>query len=272
MGKHWSLDDIPWERFDAAAVDAEVVKAIKAVALVEHDSADYVTYLCNVFEGEPEFQAAVRRWGAEEEQHGKALARWARLADPGFDLEHCLARFRAGYRLPLEVRASVRGSRSAELLARCVVGAGTSALYSALRDATDEPVLKAISQRIAGDEFRHYKLFYEHLKRYRVAEPLGLWRRLRVAFGRVAETTDDELAFAYHCATGERAAYDRKRCSRAYERRVAGLYRFGHIARALAMILKAVGLKPQGRLHKLLARAAWRWLGLRKRRLERLAA
>jgi hypothetical protein len=26
MGKHRSLDDIPWERFDAAAVDAEVVK------------------------------------------------------------------------------------------------------------------------------------------------------------------------------------------------------------------------------------------------------
>ncbi len=272
MGKHWSLDDIAWERFDASAVDAEVVKAVKAAALVEHNSADYVTYLCNVFEGDPEFQAAARIWGAEEEQHGKALARWARLADPGFDFEHCLARFRAGYRLPLEARESVRGSRSAELLARCVVEVGTSSLYSAIRDATEEPVLKAISHRIAGDEFRHYKLFYDHLKRYRAAQPLGLWRGLRVAFGRVAETTDDELAFAYYCATGDRAAYDRKRCSRAYERRAAGLYRFGHIARALAMILKAVGLKPQGRLHKLLVRAAWRLLGLRKRRLERLAA
>ncbi len=272
MAKHWSLDDIPWERFDAAAVDAEVVKVVKAAALVEHNSADYVTYLCNVFEGDAQFQAAAQAWGAEEEQHGKALARWARLADPGFDFERCFTRFRAGYRLPPEARASVRGSRSAELLARCVVEVGTSSLYSAIRDATEEPVLKAISHRIAGDEFRHYKLFYDHLKRYRVAEPLGLWRRLRVAFGRVAETTDDELAFAYYCGTGDRAAYDRKRCSRAYERRAAGLYRFGHIARALAMILKAVGLKPQGRLHKLLARAAWRWLGLRKRRLERLAA
>jgi hypothetical protein len=70
-----------------------------------------------------------------------------------------LARFRAGYRLPLEARASVRGSRSAELLARCVVEVETSSLYSVIRDATQEPVLKAISHRIAGDEFRHYKLF-----------------------------------------------------------------------------------------------------------------
>jgi hypothetical protein len=133
-------------------------------------------------------------------------------------------------------------------------------------------VLKDICHRIAGDEFRHYKLFLGHFRRYLGPEPLGLWRRLRVAVGRVAETTDDELAYAYYCGTGEPGDYDRGRCSRAYERRAGRLYRFGHIARALAMILKAIGLKPQGRLHTVLARAAWRLLGLRTRRLERLTA
>jgi hypothetical protein len=116
MAQLWTLDDIPWERFDAAAVDAEMVKAVKAAAMVEHNSGDYVTYLCNVFEGDQAFQEAARAWGAEEVRHGKALARWARLADPAFDFEDCFQRFRAGYRLPLEARASVRGSRSGELL------------------------------------------------------------------------------------------------------------------------------------------------------------
>ena len=45
-------------------------------------------------------------------------------------------------------------------MARCVVESGTSSMYSALRDSTDEPVLKAICHRIAGDEFRHFRLFY----------------------------------------------------------------------------------------------------------------
>lgn len=272
MSRHWTLDDIPWERFDASAVDADLVKAIKAAAMVEHNSGDYVIYLCNVFDGDPTFQDAARAWGAEEVRHGEALARWARLADPAFDFEDCIRRFRAGYRLPLEARTSVRGSRSGELLARCVVEVGTSSLYCAIRDATEEPVLRDICQRIAGDEFRHYKLFLGYFRHYLGLEPLGLWRRLRVAFGRVAETTDDELAYAYYCGTADRAAYDRKRCSRAYERRAGGLYRFGHIARALAMILKAVGLKPQGYLQTLVARVVWRLLGLRQRRLVRLAA
>ena len=42
----------------------------------------------------------------------------------------------------------------------------------------DEPVLKVICHKIAGDEFRHYKLFYTHLQRYLAKEKPGLPRRL----------------------------------------------------------------------------------------------
>ncbi len=86
------------------------------------------------------------------------------------------------------------------------------------------------------------------------------------------ETTDDELAFAYHCGAGEREAYDRGRCARAYERRAGRLYRYGHVAHGLAMTLKAVGLQPRGRLHSLLAGVAWIVLSARNRRLERAEA
>ena len=113
----------------------------KAASLVEHNSADYADYLCNVFADDPEFQAAAREWAVEEVQHGEALGRWGELADPSFSFAESMARFRAGYRIPVDAAESVRGSRAGELIARCVVETGTSSFYSALRDASGEPVL-----------------------------------------------------------------------------------------------------------------------------------
>ena len=86
----------------------------------------------------------------------------------------------------LEADGSVRGSRRGEMIARCVVESGTSSYYSAIRDATDEPVLKEIAGRIAADEYRHYKLFYDTL--HKQDEPdIAFWKKLWVAVGRVRE-------------------------------------------------------------------------------------
>ncbi len=266
MGR-WTLDDIPWQAFDAAAVDADIVRVVKAAGMVEHNGADYATYLCNVFDGDDAFCAAARGWAEEEIQHGRALRRWAELADPGFDFDAAFRRFTDGYKLPLDATRSVRGSRTGELIARCVVEVGTSAYYSALGDAAREPVLKHICRRIAGDEFRHYKLFLTHLRRYQKSERLGRLRRLWVAFGRLAESEDDELAFAYHCGVGSTRPYDRKRSIRAYQRRALPLYRLRHVERGFIMLLKVVGLEPRGPLGRWLTRAAWRLLRFRVRRL-----
>ena len=180
-GNTWTLDDIPWARFDRSKVDPELLKIVKAAGLVEYNGGDYASYLCNVFHDDPSFQDAANAWAVEEVQHGKALGRWAQLADPSFDFEAAFTRFTDGYKLPLDAQASVRGSRTGELVARCIVEVGTSSYYSALGEATDEPVLRAICRHIAADEFRHYKLFYTHLKRYLEAERIGRLRRILVA-------------------------------------------------------------------------------------------
>lgn len=266
--RHWTLDDIPWDAFDPARVDPELLRAIKAAALVEGNADDYVRYLKNVFGGDAAFCAAADQWGAEENQHGAALARWCELADPEFSYDDAMARFRANFRLPLDVTASVRGSQAGELIARCVVECGTSSFYSAIRDATDEPVLRAVAHKIAGDEFRHYKLFERHLRRYRPRERMPLLRRLGIAVGRMQEAGDDELAMAYWCANQPPEPYDRKRHSEAYAARAWRLYRFGHVQRGVAMALKACGLNPQGRLSALLARWGYRFLAWKAARLE----
>jgi hypothetical protein len=259
----WTLEDIAWDRFDAARVDPDLLRIVKAASLVEQNGADYAQYLCGVFHDDAAFQELAQRWGVEERQHGQALGRWAMLADPQFDHAAAAARFTAGFRVDLAASASVRGSRAGELVARCIVETGTSSYYTALAEATQEPVLKQICQRIAADELRHYKLFYTHLQRYLAAERLGRWGRLKVAAGRLAEAEDDELAYAYHAANEGGGPYDRRRCVAAYGRRAYALYRRHHVERGMAMIFKAVGLKPQGRLNSWLTRLAW-W-GLRRR-------
>ncbi|HEX3881711.1 MAG TPA: ferritin-like domain-containing protein [Stellaceae bacterium] len=262
----WTLDDIPWHDFDRTRVDPDLLRIVKAASLVEYNGGAYAHHLCRVFAEDPEFQATARRWGREEVQHGEALARWATLADPSFDFGAAFARFRAGYRVDFDADRSRRGSRAGEMIARCIVETGTSSYYTAMREAAAEPVLAEICRHIAADELRHYRLFYKNLGRYLDREGLGRWARLRVALSRVAETRDDELPYAYHAANCA-GPYERRRCARDYSRRAFALYRRHHVERGVAMVLKAVGLKPNGRLGAVAGVVAWRAMRWRVGRL-----
>lgn len=259
----WTLDDIPWDAFDPTRVDGELSRIIKAAALTERNSAHYARYLRNVFRDDPVFGAQVDQWAEEEARHGDALGRWAELADPGFDFQATFQRFAEGYVIPTDVEQSVRGSRTGEMVARCIVETGTSSFYSALRDAAQEPVLREICRRIAGDEFRHYRLFYTTLQRTLAAENVSRPRRVLVALSRMRESEDDELAFAYHCANTPEHPYDRATSARAYAARAFSRYHLSHVERGGAMALKAAGLDPRGRLARLATGALWRYLRFR---------
>lgn len=265
--KHWRLQDVAWDRFDPARVDPEVVPLVKAAAMVERNGADYAAYLRRVFHDDPDFSAAADNWAVEEVQHGDALGRWAGLADPGWDYEGCFARYRDGYRINLQADSSIRGSRTGELIARCMVETGTSSYYTALAEASAEPVLIQVCRLIAADEYRHFKLFYDHMRRYLARERISFVQRLRIAAGRVGESEDDELAFAFHCSNEpEGVAYAHERCIAGYMAGAMAFYRFGHIERAMGMTFKAVGLKPRGRLSDVSAQLFWRLIQRRQKR------
>jgi rubrerythrin len=265
--KHWRIDEVDWDRFDRTKVDPDIVPIVKAAAMVERNGIDYAAYLNGVFGDDPDFRLAADNWAHEEVQHGDALGKWASLADPAWDYAAAFARYRDGYHINIDADASIRGSRTGELIARCMVETGTSSFYSAVADATDEPVLRLICRQIAADEFRHFKLFYDHMRRYLGRENLSFLQRLRIAAGRITETEDDELAFAFHCANEPAAlGYQHQRCLSAYLSRAIAYYRFRHIERGMGMIFKAVGLPPRGRLSDLSARLAWQYVQRRQRR------
>jgi rubrerythrin len=265
--KHWHIDQVAWDRFDPAKVDPEIVPLVKAAAMVERNASDYTAYLKNVFRDDPDFRQASDNWAVEEIQHGDALGRWGMHADPGWDFEAAFARYRTGYKIEINADASIRGSRTGELIARCMVETGTSSYYTALGDASEEPVLKEVCRLIAADEYRHFKLFYDHMKRYLARENISFVKRLRVAAGRIGESEDDELAFAFHCSNeDESVPYDHQRCIAGYMGRAMGFYRFRHIERSTGMVFKSIGLEPRGRLADLAARGAWRLLQWRRER------
>lgn len=279
-GSGWTLDDVRWTAFDASKVEPKLLAAVKAASLVEYNAPDYVTYLKRVFKGaDPQTIADIERWGDEEIQHGLALGRWAELADPSFNMDESFARFRAGYKPPhfaSDDQISVRGSRRGEMIARCVVESGTSSFYSAIRDSTDEPVLKEVAGRIAADEFRHYKLFLETLNRQ--DEPdLPFWKKLIVAVTRVQESDDDELAYAYYCANvaasdEKKTPYIREDYARAYHAKAMTLYRRHHIRKLVQMVSKACGMDPQGRLAQIATALLWRMLKMRAGLSAKMAA
>jgi rubrerythrin len=270
--KGWTLETIPWGVFDPSKVDPDLLQAVKAAALVERNGLDYGRHLDSVFADDAEFRAAAAVWAVEEVRHGEALGRWAQLADPTFDFEAATRRFRETYRLPTGA-GSLRGSRAGELMARCIVETGTSSYYTAMRDATEEPVLKRICAEIAADELRHYKLFYSHMRRYVAQDGLGRWGRLRIGLGRIGESEDDELACAFWAANAPAGSvYERAPNTRAYARRAYALYRLPHVHRAVAMVLKAVGWTPNGRLNDWAARLLHRFMQSRVRRLAQAGA
>ncbi|WNM08764.1 ferritin-like domain-containing protein [Komagataeibacter nataicola] len=271
--KHWRIEQMNWNSFDPQRVDPDMIPVIKAASVVERNGLDYARYLKNVFADDPAFARAADNWAVEEVQHGDALGRWAMLADPGWDYMTAFARYQKAYSLDLEVDASIRGSRTGELIARCMVETGTSSFYTALADATDEPLLKAICKQIAADEYRHFKLFYDHMHRYLRRERLGVWQRTRIALGRVTESEDDELASAFH-TTNEPASmpYDHRRCIAAYMSRALRLYKPRHAVRVTGMILKTIGWAPHGRLSGLLSSAVYRLLMMRQRKSARMTA
>lgn len=262
----WTLDDIDWARFDAQKVDQNLLRVAKAASLVEHNGGMYTDYLCRVFKNDEAFKKSARQWGEEEIRHGQALARWATMADPNFCFTTAMDRFNVGFDgLPEDTDISIRGSQASELVARCIVESGTSSYYSALADAAEEPVLKEICRRIASDEFRHYKLFYAALDTYAAKEELGRFGRLRVAWGRLGETEDDELSYAYYAANADAGdVYSQDDHGGKYLWIAYGYYKPRHVQRAASMILKAAGISLSDRIRSAIGYLGWRFMQYRR--------
>jgi len=240
----WQLEDIPWERFDPKRASRAHLPLVKAASLVEANAADYRDYLCNVFADDTRMCQQFANWAVEEQKHGAALAQWASRMDPDFEFDKAFEEFREGFHIDIEADSSVRGSQTGEMLARCMVETGTNSFYTALSRSTDEPVLRYICEKIAEDEMAHYWLFHRQMTRFLEAENLTFFDRLKIAYSRIAETEDDELAYAWYSANKADEPYNRRWHGGAYHSQALAYYTPSVIRDSVRMICGALGIDP----------------------------
>ena len=188
-----------------AKVDPEIVKVVKAAAMVEHNGGDYATYLCNVFHDDPEFQQAAR--------HGpRKKCSTARRSPPGPG-----SPIRASISTPAS-SASPTASRSVHdqgLDPRLALGRAGRALHrrdrhQLLLHGADGGGGRAGAEGNLPQHRRRRAPALQALLRSpaplsEVGEDRALGA-LAVALARMRESEDDELAYAYFAANGAEAA------------------------------------------------------------------
>ena len=136
MFEKWKFEDIDWSLFDPRKVNPEILRIIKAGSVIEYNGSDYGLYLKSIFVGDDLFQKEIEGWSKDEIKHGKVLAEWVQMADPSYNFEDCFKAYVKGFPIDIYAKESIRGSRAAELLTRCMVEIGTSSFYTAVKDAT----------------------------------------------------------------------------------------------------------------------------------------
>lgn len=190
----WALADIPFDCIDHNKIqnDEDLFFVLVGASFIESGSDIYTQLLVGHF-GEQSDVAAwlTTQWEPEELQHGRALRLYIEHAWPDFDWSGAHEKFLAEYSTYCSP-TMLEESRALELVARCVVETGTAALYRALHDYTDEPVLKQLAANIWGDEVRHYKYFYHYFDEYNQSEANGRWKISATLARRLLEIRNED--------------------------------------------------------------------------------
>lgn len=253
----WSPQDLPWPQLDAAAVrdDEDLFLLVVCASFIESGSELYTRNLIAFYAGDTEIETWLREhWEPEELQHGRALRAYVERLWPEFDWPGAFRSFFADYARACSPD-ELEPTRTRELVARCVVEAGTTAYYRALAAAAPEPVLRELARRIAHDELRHYKHFLRYFRRIRQREGAGRGAVLSALLRRLLELRDDDAECAIRHAWAylhPQRAQDRRAMHQAGRRMNRVLRRHLPVDLAIHMLLKPLHLS--GSTHRLVAR------------------
>lgn len=198
-------DDLPWSvsDIDYASIDVEMVRdnrtlfyLLTAASFIESGSDTYAGNLATYYAHVPEAATwLARHWESEELQHGFALRRYVEHVWPEFDWPRGYQRFFDEYSQTCSIDNFER-SHALEMAARCVVETGTATYYRALEQASDEPVLRDLTRRIANDEVRHYKHFFRYFNALNGRERIGRARVLGALARRLLEIKNEDAEIA----------------------------------------------------------------------------
>lgn len=191
--EHWTLDDINWHDIDAdvARRNKMTCYVVTAASFIETAADLYTANLVNYFP-DPQAQSWLsEHWQPEELQHGHALRTYVETVWPELDWQVYYDSFFAEYS-KLCTLEELEPSPALEMVARCVVEAGTSTFYTTLQNVSDEPVLKTLTGHIRQDEVNHYRNFRRFFEKYRDQEQIGRIDIMRSLYRRLTEVEDED--------------------------------------------------------------------------------
>ncbi|MBL8527577.1 MAG: ferritin-like domain-containing protein [Burkholderiales bacterium] len=259
----WRLEEIDFSKLEPERVrnDDTLFFFLVMSSFVEAASDLYTRNLSAYYAGDREVEDWLRNhWEHEEMQHGRALRAYVQAVWPEFDWTRANAGFFAEYSAMCTLD-EFEPTRGLEMAARCVVETGTSSLYRAIHDYTDEPLLKELTRRIKSDEVRHFSYFYRYFQRYRAIETVSRSRIIRAILKRIAEAKSEDSLVAYRHAFQVRfpeIAFE-ERYYRDYNRNLKRLMQRNFpFEMSVKMLLKPVGLPRslRGPLSRLLVHGA----------------
>ncbi len=154
--------------------------------------------------GEPEYLEALRLFVKEEQRHSRMLARFLELHGIA-----CIERHWVDHAF-----RRIRGLAGAELRMRVLATAEVLAMpyYSALREATASPLLRAICDRILDEEAAHLRFQAFTFRLFQGARP-AIVRRAAWMAHRVLLAGAATVLWREHRAVFHAAGYSRKRLS-----------------------------------------------------------
>ncbi|WP_153101620.1 ferritin-like domain-containing protein [Paraburkholderia hayleyella] len=194
----WRIEDIDLNRIDRqrAAANENLLLLLCAASFIESGSDLYTSNLSVFFDGDPEISTWLNtEWEPEELQHGRALKAYIGHVWPEFDWDDAFEQFFAEYSKTCSFE-DFEKTRALELAARCVVETGTATLYRAIRESSDEPVLREITDNIRTDEVRHYKHFLKYFRQYNKIEGNSRLAVLGALLRRVREIRNEDSEIA----------------------------------------------------------------------------
>lgn len=243
------LGQIPFDRIERGCIERheQLFNLVCSASFIEITSDLYTRSLVALFAGDAEaVDWLTQSWEPEELEHGAALKRYVQLAWPDFDWEAGYRSFFAEYSQICSID-NLAPTRARELAARCVVETGTSTFYRMVEQARFEPVLTEIARRIANDEVRHYKYFYQFFRRYRDQERQPRTGIVCTLVSRTADVKSEDAFIAFKHAFMSRhssSEFDPHEFAvyRTFIKRLAQAH-FPH-EMAVKMLLKPADLDP----------------------------
>jgi hypothetical protein len=158
--------------------------SVAAASFLETAAPAHTQRLCAVFGAYPDVKLWLEeKWWPQRAALGRELRGFVETTWPEFDWSSAYQEFAGGYRprSGLEIGC---GSPALEALALCVAAAQAALFYRTLAHSADEPGLRALARRAAGEHADHFDFARSLFERCRRAGRVGIlaaWRAAQTA-------------------------------------------------------------------------------------------